>query len=402
MLINGVLAFSILSIYYFQSALSFNASSLHLSSVIIHNPNTTSHLLKDVVKEISKRQKWDLNDVRVSDGGVRNVRVGGSRSCECRMRVEKSELVFKFSDELGPWRKQKERRELVDLLGEIRSNSALEAFELEGPFELRVDGGEELSLVLPLNITHTGLKRLLVGEGITVKIEGAREVSLYHHSYDFGVPVNRSGRINEERNQFQPFVPSSCIPLPSIHIVGSALLSAHRTRNPNSKIEIASLSQNMVELLAEKCYYGQPRNRKLGCPIDSLSPKLALLEKLIQRLIVIEGQALQSGMSVFLKSKITVTTLVSFQLKIERNVRNNDTMRGTLAEWKTKPAVERAYFEVTARVEEEKLKPLEVKRFRPFIIADSASWSTLMSNISFTKIPSLLVSPEALTLDVKW
>ncbi|KAK9129634.1 hypothetical protein Sjap_010121 [Stephania japonica] len=400
MLINGVLAVSILSIYYFQTVLSFNASSIHLSSVILHNPSTTSHLLKDVVREIATRQKWDLSDVRVSDGGLRNVRVGVSQRCECRMRVEKSELVFEFSNEVVPWKKPRERRELGDLLSEIMDNTALEAFELEGPFELRVDEGDDLSLVLPLNITHTGLKRLLVGEGITVKIEGAREASLYHHSSDFRVPVNRSGRIDEERSQFQPFVHSLCFPLPSIHIVGSALLTAHRTRSPNSKIEIASSShEDMVELLAEKCY-GQPRNRRLGCPIDSLSLRLALLEKLLQRLM--EGQALQSGMPVFLKSKITVTTLVSFQLKIERNVRNNDTLRGTLAEWKTKPAVEWAYFEITARVEGEKLKPLEVKRFRPFIVADSASWSTLMSNISFTKIPSLLVPPEALTLDVKW
>lgn len=84
------------------------------------------------------------------------------------------------------------------------------------------------------------------------------------------------------------------------------------------------------------------------------------------------------------------------------NFGSNETPRNVPAEWRTRPNAERSWFEVMARVEGEKLKLLMVKKVRPFVAVDSASWGNLMSNISFTKFQSALVPPAGLTLDVKW
>ncbi|KAF6177052.1 hypothetical protein GIB67_015927 [Kingdonia uniflora] len=248
------------------------------------------------------------------------------------------------------------------------------------------------------NITHTGLKRVLVGEGIAVEVTGARDVSLFH-TYPFVLPVNRSLVLNEDRSHYWPFRDSFCTLLPHLHISGPASLIAYKTRNSNAYIETKYLSQDMIELLSEKCYT-RHLYKKRSFPIGSLNPRLALLDKLMKNFI--DESILQNGVLGFLKGDITASTLILFELEIERDVGEKDNLAGTLTEWRTKPRTQRVHFDVVARVEDDRLKPLVVKKFRPFISSDSAAWSTLMSNLSFTKFPSLLVPPEALTLDVKW
>ncbi|KAI3922086.1 hypothetical protein MKX01_005775 [Papaver californicum] len=277
------------------------------------------------------------------------------------------------------------------------SKTALNKFELEGPFELHMDGDDQLSLLLPLNTTHTGLKRVRVGEGITVKIKEAQGISF--HASDFGLAMNRSSEVKEDRGQFWPLKPSLCIPLPPIQILGSAALAAYRTRNSDAHVETTFLSKDMIELVPEKCYTRHSQKRG-ACPFGSLTSRLASLEKLMKGFL--GDRIKQKGLSSFLKAKISASTVIRFQLELEKDVNYSDTSRRTIAERRTKPKVERLSFELVARVEAENLKPMVVKKVRPFIAAESAAWSILMSNISFTKFSSVLVPPEALTLDVKW
>ncbi|KAF8409987.1 hypothetical protein HHK36_002507 [Tetracentron sinense] len=405
-------AFCILIISIQTLILSIAATALDASNDLpskIDEP----HQFSNILKTISVRQGWNLEQIRVSNLDVRNARIGSSQRCEFRLRIGKSDLVFKFSDEVDLWRRLKERGEFGSLVNEVSSKTVLNTFKLEGPFELRdfslitvlifgllyafgENGGVSGHIVA--NTTHTGLKRLLVGEGITIEVKGAQEVSLFHTS-DFGIPFNRSTEINKGSSHFGSFRHSSCMRLLPVHISGSASLVAYRTRNPNTYIESTFLSQDTIELLANKCYSRHLYKRQ-ACPMNILSTRLALLEKLLRGFL---GDRIhQNGESGFLKAKITASTLVRFQLEVERAVGDNDTFWGTVAEWRTKPTVERVWFEVVARVEAGGLKPLVVKKVRPFIVADSAAWSNLMFNISFTKFPSILVPPEALTLDVKW
>ncbi|KAI4336936.1 hypothetical protein L6164_015406 [Bauhinia variegata] len=164
-------------------------------------------------------------------------------------------------------------------------------------------------------------------------------------------------------------------------------------------IEPKFISKDTIELLPEKCYHGDTY-RKRACPMDSLSLRLSMLEKILRSLL--GHRILQSQLFGFLKAKIRASAAVKFPIELESNLGSNVTLNRTLPEWRTRPSVERAWFEVLTRVEADRLKPLLIKKVKPFIESDSISWGNLLSNVSFTKLRSVLVPPEALTLDVKW
>lgn len=382
----------------FLIILSFITPSLNAS-----NSNLTTLFLQDVLKAISLKQKWDLEDVKVSKLDLRKVRFGSASRVEFRVGFGKSKWVIKRSEdeeqEVGSWKKfRNEKSDFGSLVTEIGSlMGVLNTFKMKGPFELLVGGDHQLSLLLPMNISHNGLKRILVGEGITVEVRRAQEVSLIHSSC-LGIPVNRSVAINKEKIEFWPFWQSMCIPLLPIQVLGAASVVAYRTRNPDAYIETTFISKDTIELLPEKCYNSHVY-KEWACPIDFLSSRIALLERVLKSFL---GDRIRQNRSGFLKTKIKASAIIRFPLELERDIRSNDILHGKLAEWRTRPNVERMLFEVMARVEAETLRPLLVKKVNPFIGVDSVSWSNLMSNVSFTNLRSVLVPPEALTLDVKW
>ncbi|KAK6939547.1 hypothetical protein RJ641_029078 [Dillenia turbinata] len=388
------------------SVLALNVSSLiitstarpSLSSLSLPPPPQPHSYLEAVLKEIALKQKWNSEDIRVSELNIRKARFGTYQRYECRIRVGKSDFVFRFSDDVFSWKKfPRGGGNFESLVRNVGSKAVLDSFTVEGPLELLVQGNDELSLTLPHNTSHTGLKHILVGEGITIEVRKAREVSLFH-AFDFASSFNRTYLVNG-RNPYWPLGDSFCVALPLIYISGSASLVAYRSGNSDAYIETHSLPGGTIQLLPEKCYIGYT-NKKRNCPIDSLSSRIALLEKLLKGLL--GDRILQKKSLGFIKAKIKALGVVHFRIELERDVGSNDTIRHTLAEWRTQPTVERVWFEVVAKLDEGTLKPLSCQRVRPFIIEDSATWSNLMSNISFTKFPSVLVPPEALTLDVKW
>ncbi|KAJ7958108.1 Tunicamycin induced 1 [Quillaja saponaria] len=361
------------------------------------NSNNSS-ILQDVLKAISVREKWDLEDVRISELDFSKVRFGISQSYEFRIGFGKSSLLLKFSDQVVSWKKfKKPKSNIESLINQVSSFAVLDTLKLEGPFELRVDTHHKLSLSLPMNTSHAGLKHILVGEGITLEVRRAQEVSLFHSS-DLGLGLNMSSMFSNGKRDFWPFQQSVCLPLLPIRILGSASLVAYRTRNPDSHIETIFISEDTIELLPEKCYSSHI-NKKQTCSIDSLSLRISTLEKILKSLL---GDRIRQWLFGFVKANIKASATIRFQLQLERDIRSNITLRGILAEWRTRPSIERLWFEIFARVETERLKPLLIKKVKPFMVSDSVSWSNLMSNISFTKLRSVLVPPEPLTLDVKW
>ncbi|XP_059635425.1 protein TUNICAMYCIN INDUCED 1 [Cornus florida] len=396
--------FSLLLLIYLQTLtliLAITSSSLNISHYLYPKISDEfrpqpSTFLEDVLKAISVKYKWNLEDIRVSSKlDVRNAKFGSSQRYEFLFRISKSELVFRFRDDVSLWKKLKKGGDFESLVKEVGSVAVLNTIRIEGPFELQVGGDDEISLQLPpLNTSHTGLKRILVGEGITIEVRRAQEVSLLHAS-ELGSRMNRSGVINRERIEFWSIRRSLCMPLLPIRISGSASVVAYKTRNPDAWIETALLSRNTIKLLPEKCYT-RHYYKKRGRPIDSLALRISMVEMSLRRFLV--DKIHQKAVSGFVKAKTKASNVVRFKLELERGMGSND----TLNDWRTRPTFERVWFEVLARIEAERLKPLEIKKVIPFVGADSSAWSNLMSNISFTKFPSLLVPPEALTLDVKW
>ncbi|KAK4274730.1 hypothetical protein QN277_017913 [Acacia crassicarpa] len=366
------------------------------SSPFYHN---ASYILQDVVKAISAKQKWDFDDVRVSKFDVGKVRFSSSLKYEFRVGLGRHHLLLRSSEQVGSWNKfRKPKSDLGSLIRQVSSLAVIHTFKLEGPFELGVDGHHQMTLSLPMNISYTGLKHILVGEGITLEVRGAQEVSLFHSS-DLDLQTNGSTLFNQGTSGFWPLMQSVCMSLIPIRILGSASLVAYRSRNPDVYIENTYISGDTIELLPEKCYHG-PVYRKRACPINSFRLRLSMLEKVLRSLL--GRKVLQNQVSGLVKANVKTSSNIRFTIELERVVGSNITVNGTLPKWRTRPGVERDWFQIWARVEAGTLKPLMIKKSKPFIESDSVSWGNLMSNMSFTKLRSVLVPPEALTLDVKW
>ncbi|MQM05902.1 hypothetical protein Taro_038714 [Colocasia esculenta] len=253
-----------------------------------------------------------------------------------------------------------------------------------------------------MNTTHTGLKRILVGEGITMQVEGAEEVTLSYPSSP-RLPLCRSLLTTDyDEKAFWLHGYSLCSPLLSVQISGAASLVAHKPHNSEAYIETAFQFPDTVELLPEKCYSDAHSRTDLSPSFLSLGPRLGLLEKILRSIL---GKRIsQLGSPHFLKAKIMPSTLVKFRIELERDIGDNDRIWRKVPEWKTRPTMEQDRFDVLVRAEPGRgLKPLSIRKLtRPVIAVDSAAWSSLLFNISLTQLQSVIVPPEALTLDVKW
>lgn len=232
-----------------------------------------------------------------------------------------------------------------------------------------------------------------------MKVIGAEEVSLFH-SKDLRKKYNGSALSRLERSELGYFWPTLCRAWPPIWVAGSATVVAYRTQSPEAFIETAFLSNRTVELLPGKCY--SRRIYQVGArvsPINFLTTRIALLERVLQTFVGHKSSQNASLSSV--KVKIVASSMFRFQMELERDIHGNDTYWSAVAEWRTRPTVERLWFEVVGRLEAEVMKPLTIKKVRLFEV-DSKALSNLFSNVSFTKFPSFLVPQAALTLDVKW
>ncbi|KAL2318632.1 hypothetical protein Fmac_032508 [Flemingia macrophylla] len=382
----------------FPLSLSF----LIFTSFALASSSTSTHILmlQDVLRAVSAKQRWDFNDTRVTNFDVAKVRFGTSLSYEFRIRVgTDSNFTLKFSDPVESWNMFRTPfPDLPSLVHRLASFPLLHTLKLEGPFALRVDDLHHLSLSLPMNVSYTGLKHVLVGEGITVEVRRAQEISLFYSS-DLDLKMNGSAMCSGGKSDFLPFLHSTCMALIPIRISGFASLVAYRSRNPYAFIATGFISEDAIKLLPEKCYHGH-MFRKPACPIDSLSLRLSMLEKILRSLL--GRKILRDQLYGLLKANIKASAVVKFPLELEIDIKNNVTINRSIPDWRTRPSFERFWFEISARVEENRLKPILIKKVKPFIESVSVSLANLMANMSYSKLRPVFLPPEPLTLDVKW
>ncbi|KHN21021.1 hypothetical protein glysoja_009329 [Glycine soja] len=283
--------------------------------------SSSTHILQDVLKAVSAKQKWDFFQ--------RQRRQRESNQVGCR------------KDQVTTWNKFRTPfPDLPSLVHRLGSFPLLHTLKLEGPFALRVDALHNLSLSLPF------------------------------YSSDLDLQMNGSAMCSEGKSDLWPFLHSTCMTLIPIRISGSASLVAYRARNSYAHIATTLISEDAIELLPEKCYHGR-MFRKRACPIDSLSLRLSILEKVLRSLL--ERKILKDQLFGLLKANIKASAVVKFPLELERDLSNNATLNRTIPDWRTRPSFERFWFEILARVEGNTLKPLLIKKVRPFIESVSVS-----------------------------
>ncbi|GJN23206.1 hypothetical protein PR202_gb10834 [Eleusine coracana subsp. coracana] len=338
--------------------------------------------LEEVVDAVSEKYDWDPDaDVRVWPLDLDSIRVGAMQRYEFRARAGGSTAVARFPDEAVEWRhpaapavEEVDGPDGIDVVpadGALGFEHGVRDMELVGPVEVRIAGGEDggvVELQLPSgNATYTRLKKILVADGIALKVIGAQKVSLTHP-----------------------------------HSIGPVIIVVHQTSVSGGRVKTLLKSHYTMELLSDKCH-GNMSNRLIStCLFCSISPRLTRLEKILKTWFSKRNQ--ENSSMRFIEAKVTSVPLVKFRLELERDITEEDVIFGNISEWKTKPMVQRVTLDIIAKVEnDERLKAISVKKVRnPFPILDAASWSSLTSNVSFTKFLSLVLPPEPLLLDVKW
>nr|XP_043618279.1 uncharacterized protein LOC122590006 isoform X2 [Erigeron canadensis] len=348
MMINRI---NFLLLFISQQAIAFNLSHFIFPKVSHEFRPPPSQFLTDVIGSISESEKWKLEDIRVSKLEIEKVRYGNMQRYEIEfLLANKKDYVFHLRDEVSMWKRFRGDNKGSDfevLANRVSSRAVVGSVRMEGPLELIVSGDGEMSLALPWNTSHAGLKRILVGEDITVEVKNAHEVSLFQTT-DLGRPEERNLIALREqcRQWFFPYL--TCMALLPVRISGSASVVAFRTRNPGQHITINLLSKDIIDLSPDICY-SEHTNKKQRFPVVSLRMRIRLLEKILKSFL---GVRINSNAArAKLKAKIKASTTFRFHLELERNIRMNDTRWKTMAEWRTRPNVEHVWFEVCAMVE---------------------------------------------------
>ncbi|CAL4944558.1 unnamed protein product [Urochloa decumbens] len=405
-----------------SASLSFLTDSLNASSSIFADPDLEDPapeptFLEEVIDAVSEKYDWDPDaDVRVWPLDADTVRVGAVQRYEFRARAGGVVALARFSDEGVKWRRptspaveEVDGPDGIDVVpgdGAFGFSSGVRDVELVGPVELKLSGNEDGGLVelqLPSgNVTYTRLKKILVTDGVRLKVIGAEKLSL-SHPHSIGLLANGSLLAsNNDLSQIWPWSYSTCAPLLQVGVIGSVVIAVHQTGVSGGHVKTVLRSDDTMELFSDMCQVNVSNRLISACLFCSISPRLIKLERILKTWFSKRNQENRSMH--FIEAKVTSTPLVKFRLELERDITEEDSIWKDVPEWKTMPTVQRITLDIVARVEDDdRLKAISVKKVRQqFPIVDTTSWGSLTSNVSFTQFLSFVLPPEPLSLDVKW
>ncbi|KAL5209668.1 hypothetical protein ABZP36_005291 [Zizania latifolia] len=373
--------------------------------------------LEEVIDAVSEKYSWDPHaEVRVWPLDADTARIGAVQRYEFRARASSATALARLADEAVEWRRPTspaleevdgpDGLDIVPGEGFVGFHPGVRDVDLVGPLEMRLASGEDggsIELQLPLrNATYAGLKRVLVAAGIALKVIGAQKIS-FTHPHSIGLLTNGSLLAsNNDLSRIWPPSYATCAPILQMSVVGSVTVVVNESDVLGGHVRTLLRSPGTMELLSEKCELSAPNRLISVCMFCSISSRLTRVDKILKTWFSKRNQDIKSMH--FIQAKVTSIPLIKFRLELDRDITEEDGIWENISEWKTVPMVQRVTLDVVARVEEEgRLKAMSVKKVKkPFPTADATSWSSLTSNISFTKFMSFVLPPEPLTLDVKW
>lgn len=213
------------------------------------------------------------------------------------------------------------------------------------------------------------LRKVVLADGATVTVKGARSVSL-RHPIEFQLPLNRTNRhrfislsaLSEAIRQDSRTSNSNNKhhPLVSLRIQGptSMTSSSPSPSRDNPRLKLKRLAPGLVELsaLAHAAAPGFEKadsREKTWWPFTSINvsdPNLMGIEALLGS--VLGKKADKVGSFQVVKAEVTAKTYVKQRFRMVRRLTNEDVDLMELPEWKTKPVNMKGYFEVVGRVED--------------------------------------------------
>ncbi|KAG9439899.1 hypothetical protein H6P81_020064 [Aristolochia fimbriata] len=376
--------------------------------------------LKDAIVKVLGFQSEDL---KVSGFDVRDALVGQTVAYEFDIEIGNKKYPFKLLEDVNRW-------EYVDLpIFRVEESAAqnglaktgessdelmpvLAPFQLAGPMELWIQDGDDMRVSIPHDVDAGVVKKVMLAEGTTVTVKGARSVSL-RHPLDLPLPLNQTHKSGNLASGLLTLADhlhlaslSQQMPLLSLRIVGPTSL-ASPSSSP-SKLKLKRLAPGLVELsktspTTPAIPIGAEDEHTILTPdrfttlwplasINGSNPNLQGFEKLLYS--VLGDKAKKAGSFRLVKAEVSAQTSVKMGFRVERSIKDGEMDWSGFPEWKTKPETMKMYFEVLGKVEGNKVIPERVMEVPdPVQVEDSVATNLLTGNQTMSTLP--IVHPPA-------
>ncbi|XP_068657129.1 protein TUNICAMYCIN INDUCED 1 [Aristolochia californica] len=382
--------------------------------------------IADLKDAIVKLLGFQSEDLKVSGFDVRDALVGQTLAYEFDIEIGNKKYPFKLLEDVNRWEyvhlpifrveESIEQNGLVKI-GESdeRVGPVLAPFQLAGPMELWIQDGDDMRVSIPHDVDAGVVKKVMLAEGTTVTVKGARSVSM-RHPLDLPLPLNRtqnnlaSGLLTLA-NHLRLTSLTQDKTLLSLRIVGPTSL-ASPSSSP-SKLKLKRLAPGLVELsktnpatpavpIAEEdedTILTPDRFTTLWplASINGSNPNLQGFEKLLYS--VLGDQAKKTGSFRLVKAEVSAQTSVKMGFRVERRIKEEEMDWSRYPEWKTKPETMKMYFEVLGKVEGNKVIPERVMEVPdPVRVEDTVATNLLTGNQTMSTLPIVHPPPNYFTL----
>lgn len=378
----------------------------------------------DIIQRISVAKNWKPDLVNILNIDFEDARFKKTEIYYLDLQIGERIFPTKFIDEIEAWQRlgdletccsdlDHQRRAAKDLWNSEVFGSVLPPFGVYGPLDLLFESTQTTQDERDIG----NLEKLTLGDGNSVIVEGAQEVSLTH-SVELQLSMNKSSPIDSlvagilsVAAKTRHASENEEVPKLSLRIMGPALVTSITGVDFTSETTgIEQHDSDVLKLLfkAEGQYAGQSNSMASQKSFDKASmwpffflnssdAKLLMLDEILK--VYLDSKVYKPPF-IILDAKVAATTFVLFEFDVERKLTEENFDLELWPEWKTKPTFERCRFQVLAKVQEMTLKPLVVRHLKQYTNVETHTWRDYTSNASYTSFPSFLVPSSPMTIDV--
>lgn len=390
----------------------------------------TVKVISDLKDSIVQKMGWKPEEVKISNLNSIDTMIGHATLYEFDLQIGNAILPLRLSEDVTSWQfmedvfaneDQQETAGSENTVAERRQQitPVLAPFQLAGPLELWIQDADHMRLSLPHDVEAGILKKVMLADGAVVTVKGARELNL-RQPLEIPLPLGSSTEDSSNlasslfalASKLRHASANDGKPL-SLRIVGPSSLVASSVSEPDSasnRLKVKRLAPGSVELISrqqqeispvsiEASIDSQEHNDMWMWPLPSLNsthPKLKGFDELLREILGSSAQKEQSFK--LLKARTAAATFVKVQFELERKLGSDMFSSETWPEWRTKPSIERLPFELIAKLEGDKLLPLNLQQIEPVKPVETYSARSLAGNVTMSKVPIVLLPPSPMTL----
>lgn len=389
----------------------------------------TIKVISDLKDSIVQKMGWKPEEVKISNINSIDPMVGHATLYEFDLQIGNAILPLRLSEDVASWQfmedisvnedqQETEGSEITVAERRPQITPVLAPFQLAGPLELWIQDADHMRLSVPHDVEAGILKKVMLADGAVVTVKGAREL---HLRQPLQIPLPLGSSTEDSNLASSLFALASKLrhasandgkPL-SLRIVGPSSLVASSISEPDSasnRLKVKRLSPGSVELISRQQQETSPvsfessidslgPNDQWMWPLPSLNsshPKVKGFNELLREILRSVAQKEESFK--LIKARAAAATFVKVQFELERKLGSDMFNSDTWPEWRTKPSFERLQFEMIAKLEGDKLLPLNLQQIETVKPVETYAMGSLAGNVSMSKAPIVYLPSSPMTL----